>query len=244
MPSRAEYAKVARDVLAPYLGDQSTTWKGFYRLLLWFERGVPHIIDADKLEHGTWRKRAEDVNAALAAEFACPIEDVPDRVDLLIKSAIFDRLPQRNNPLGIGFVTALFLVLEHFSSRSYQFLPESAIGTAVFRGIREAPRSRPDIVVTKDSIEIAVISAKWSLRHDRLKDVKDECNYFKTLMGRLKFYVVTNEFDPARLHKVLEDYRIDAVFHVNRRFVVEVAKVDGRLERLGDLSELVQEFSN
>jgi hypothetical protein len=62
-------------------------------------------------------------------------------------------------------------------------------------------------------------------------------------MGSLKFYVATNEFDPARLNKLLEDYRIDGVFHVNRRLVVDVAKVDGRLERLRDLSELLSLFA-
>ena len=92
-------------------------------------------------------------------------------------------------------------------------------------------------------MEVAVISAKWSLRHDRLKDLKDECNYFKTLMGSLKFYAVTNEYDPARLSKVLEDYRIDGLFHVKRALVVDIASVDGRLDGLRDLSELLQLFA-
>ena len=60
----------------------------------------------------------------------------------------------------------------------------------------------------------------------------------------MKFYAVTNEFDPARLSKVLEDYRIDGLFHVNRRLVVDVAQVDGRLGRLADLSVLLQLFKS
>lgn len=243
MPRREQYVEPVAQVLAPHLQDASLVWRGFYQLLLWFERGVPHIIDGDKLEKGIWRTRAEAVQHALAKEFDCAPAELPDKIDLLIKSPIFARPPQRHNPLGIGFVTALFLALERFSSCDYRFLSEKAIGDVVFRGIRQAPRSRPDIVVAKGDAEIAVISAKWSLRHDRLKDLKDECNYFKTLMGRLMFYVVTNEFDPARLSKVLEDYRIDAVFHVNRRLVVDVANVDGRLGRLRDLSELLGLFA-
>ena len=243
MPRREQYIEPVAEVLAPYLQDASIAWRGFYQLLLWFERGVPHIIDGDKLQKGIWRARAEAVQLALAKEFHCAPNELPDKTDFLIKSPIFAQPPQRHNPLGIGFVTALFLALDQFSSDDYKFLSEKAIGAVVFHGIKEAPRSRPDIVVTRDDAEIAVISAKWSLRHDRLKDVKDECNYFKTLMGSLKFYVVTNEFDPARLSKLLEDYRIDAVFHVNRRMVVDVAKVDGRLEPLRDLSELLQLFA-
>jgi hypothetical protein len=88
-----------------------------------------------------------------------------------------------------------------------------------------------------------VISAKWSIRHDRLKDIKDEAAYFKTLQSRLDFYVVTNEFDPARLTKLLDDYRIDGVFHVHKPFVVDVAGLDDRLKNLRDLSELLLKFT-
>ena len=243
MPTRAQYEGVAREVLSPHLTNPSSAWRGFYELLMWFEHGVPHIMDGDKLEKPAWRARAKAVQNAIAADFGCRPGEVRLGVDRLIQSPIFKRPPQRHNPLGIGFVAGLFVALGRFSHDTYMFLPEGAIGTAVFRGISDAPRSRPDIVVVKAGKEIAVISAKWSIRHDRLKDLKDECNYFKTLMGSLKFYVATNEFDPARLNKLLEDYRIDGVFHVNRRLVVDVAKVDGRLERLRDLSQLLSLFA-
>jgi len=167
-------------------------------------------------------------------------------VDLLLRSDMFPQVPQRQNPLGIGFVESLLLLLQRFSSEKYSFLPEGAIGKAVFPEIRsaEAPRSCPDIVAVADGSEVAVVSAKWSLRHDRLKDLKDECGYFKTVRPRLKFYVVTNEYNPARLDKVISDYRIDAVFHVCKRLVVDIAQVNGRTAELKDLSELLQLFEN
>ena len=213
-------------------------------MLLWFDSGVPHIIDGDKLARGIWRSRAEAVRAALASEWECQEADVEERVDLLLHSEIFSKPPQRQNPLGIGFVSALLVLLRHFSAQEYEFMPEEAIGRQVFKGITESPRSAPDVVAVRDGSEAPVISAKWSLRHDRLKDLKDECAYFKTLRGSLKFYAVTNEYDPARLSKVLEDYCIDGVFHVNRRLVVDVAKVDGRLQSLRDLSELFPLFQS
>ncbi len=243
MASREEYTEFARKVITPHLTDTSRSWLGLYQLLMWFDSDVLHIIDGDKLAKGAWRSRAQAVGQALAAELDCSAEDLPAKVDLLLKGPLFAKPPQRQNPLGIGFVSSLTILLEHFGS-GYQFLPEKEIGKTVFRGIREAPRSAPDIVAVKDRAEIAVISAKWSLRHDRLKDLKDECNYFKTLMGSLKYYAVTNEYDPARLNKVLEDYRIDGLFHVNRRFVVDVAQVDGRLEGLGDLADLLRLFQS
>ncbi len=242
MPTRAQYEQVIRSILDPYLVDVSSVWRGFYRLLLWFEHGVPHIIESNKLKQGIWRARAEAVCDALAQEFGCSSAAVVQQVDQLVRSPIFPTPPQRHNPLGIGFVTALFVALERFSSRRYQFYPEEAIGRQVFQGIRAAPRSRLDIVVVENGKEICVLSAKWSLRHDRLKEVKDEVDYFKTLQSRLGFYVVTNEFCPSRLTKLLDDYRIDGVFHVHRPFVVDVAGLDDCLENLRDLSELLLMF--
>lgn len=242
MPSRTQYEEFARRILTPHLQDPSVTWRGLYELLLWFTHDVPHIYDGNMLRRGKWRERAKAVQEALAAEFGCGPAEVADRVDRLVQGTLFDEPPQRNNPLGIGFVAALFIALGQFSSTKYQFFTEEAIGTVVFKGISEAPRSRPDIVVVDGGTEIAVISAKWSLRNDRLKDLKDECNYFKTLKGSLRFYAVTNEFSPSRLDKVLSDFRIDSTFHVNRRLVVDVAKVDGRMDRLRDLSELLGLF--
>jgi len=243
MPTRDEYQQIARQVLAPHLVNTSTAWRGVYQLLLWFDHDVPHIIDGDQLIKPAWRSRAQAVQAAVAEELGCAPGEVASKVDLLLKSRIFERTPQRQNPLGIGFVSALMVLLEHFCLPTYKFLPEEEIGGAVFPGITQSPRSKPDIVVVRDNAEWAVISAKWSLRHDRLKDLKEECDYFKTLRQRLKFYVVTNEYSPARLDKVIGDYRIDSVFHVCRKLVVDVAQVDGRLERLSDLSELLELFS-
>jgi len=246
MPSRQQYSDFIATTLEPYLVDPSTAWQGIYRLLLWFEHGLPHIIDANDLLKSTWSSRAEAVKEAVADAFSCSPDDLANQVDLLLKSELFPRVTQRQNPLGIGFVESLLLLLQRFSSNKYTFLPEGAIGKAVFPEItsREAPRSKPDIVVMAGGSEVGLVSAKWSLRHDRLKDLKDECGYFKTLRPRLRFYAVTNEYSPARLDKVLAEYRIDAVFHVCKRLVVDVAKVDGRTQQLRDLSELLSLFTD
>ncbi len=244
MPPRQRYADFIAATLEPYLADPSTVWRGVYRLLLWFEHGLPHIIDANELRKPKWASRASAVNEALANEFNCRPDEVESKVDLLLKSNLFPQVPQRQNPLGIGFVESLLLLLQHFSSPQYTFLPEGAIGKTVFPEVQstEAPRSCPDIVAVAGGSEVAVVSAKWSLRHDRLKDLKDECGYFKTVRPRLKFFVVTNEYNPARLDKVISDYRIDAVFHVCKKLLVDVAQVDGRTGELKDLSELLRVF--
>jgi hypothetical protein len=59
----------------------------------------------------------------------------------------------------------------------------------------------------------------------------------------LKFYVVTNEFDSARLQKVLAYPSIDGVFHVRRDLVWQVyGGVTGPLANLKDLTDFFALF--
>lgn len=241
MPKQSEYETVVRDVLKPFMDDPNAAWLGLYRLLLWYEHGVPHIMDADRLVDGIWRKRAQEVAKLLAQELNCSEVDLQSQVDLLVRSDIFDYPPQRNNVTGKGFVTAIFQLLRCFSAADYDFLPEGEIGKAVFPGVREAPRRAPDIVVSKNGMEVAVISVKWSIRHDRLKDSIDECDYYKRLRPSLKFYFVTNEFDPARLAKLMQSYCIDAVYHVHKA-LLDALGINGRVRNVRDLSELLTTF--
>lgn len=241
MPSRQEYGEQIQKILEPHLVKPDLAWQGLYQLLLWYTHGVPHIIDGDKLVSGPWRDRAKLIENALAIEFNCSISDVPDKVDQLLRSPIFPKPPQRQNPLGIGFVEGLFQILRRFCADRFQFYPEGAIGRSVFSGITNPPRSKPDIVVARQGLEVALISAKWSLRHDRLKDILDECEYFTRIHGSLRFYAITNEFDPARLGRLASSRCIDKVFHVKKP-LLQVAGLDGRVDAIGDLEDLLQTF--
>lgn len=104
------------------------------------------------------------------------------------------------------------------------------------------PRRSIDIVALKDDSEYAIVSTKWSIRHDRLHDFVDECTFYKDHRSELKFFAVTNEFMPARLKRLIENSCIDKVFHVNKDLVSRVNNGDGRLVGLEDLSNLYQEF--
>ena len=83
----------------------------------------------------------------------------------------------------------------------------------------------------------------------RLADISNECPVYKAAYSRiyrqtrrsdLQYYVVTNEFDPARLNKILDDACVDGVVHIHKRAVVDVCGLDGRLTDMLDLSELIQ----
>jgi hypothetical protein len=246
--------------------DLTRAWLGVYRILLWFEPvnwvgfdQLPHIIDADKLRPSTlakkrswgkpnaWQRRGQNISLYIARQLNVSVDDLPQNTDLLMKQTDYEGL-QRQNILGTAFVGLIRYILEKFGSRDITF--ENEVEAArVFPGITFPGRSgtpRIDMVVNHNEIPRIIISAKWSLRHDRLSDLTNECPIYKASYERiyrlaqrtsLLYYVITNEYDPARLNKILDDSCVDGVVHVHKSAVTDVCGLDGRLDRLIDLVE-------
>ncbi len=76
-----------------------------------------------------------------------------------------------------------------------------------------------------------------------INDLTSECRAYKGAAAftdtRIFYYVATNEFDPARTDKLIGDKCIDGVVHVHKPLVTEVCQLNGRLDQLLDLSELI-----
>jgi len=243
-----------------------TAWLGIYQTLLWYEDvnwvgfdALPHIIDANQLRPSpsqrtrwkrpqAWQKRAQAVERYLAQELECKPEEVRDRVDRLMRKATYEGL-QRQNPLGIAFAGLIKHVLERLGNPNITYelevSPESR-----FPGIQFPGRSRGtaiDMLASSDGQPCAIISVKWSVRHDRVNDITNECPIYKAAyeriyrgLGRhLVYYVLTNEYSPARLTKMLADTCIDGVVHVHKKAVTAVCQLDKRLEEMLDLSEFI-----
>jgi hypothetical protein len=248
--------------------DVENAWLGIYRTLLWYEPidwlgydQLPHIIDADKLRPSSpakkrswtnpsiWQIRSRAISEYLAEKIGCPVRSVPDHTDLLMKNPAYEGM-QRQNILGSAFVGLEKHVLAKFSSTGLSYETEVE-ATRIFPGITFPGRSvtpRIDLLVCREDIPHAIISAKWSLRHDRLSDLTNECPVYKAAYeriyrgvhrGSLLYYVITNEFDPARLTKILDDSCVNGVIHVHKAAVVEICQLNGRLEQLIDFSEFI-----
>lgn len=274
MPSRSQTVTDAielfENAVYPKGRASDSAWLGIYQTLLWFEQvnwagfsSLPHIIDADKLRPSSasrrratdkpsaWQNRAQSVEQYLAQELAIPQSDVHSKLDQLMRLPDYHGL-QRQNPLGTAFAGLVVHVLNTFGSQRLQYVTEEAPAQA-FPGITFPGRSRAsrsDILATVEAVPHAVVSAKWSIRHDRLNDITNECPVYKAAYNRiyrgqqgnegLLYFVITNEFDPARLTKALDDSCVDGVVHVHKAAVVEVCGLDGRLDELMDLTDLVQ----
>ncbi len=245
---------------------KSSAWLGIYQTLLWYEpvnhlgyMELPHVIDADKLrptairretwtKPNVWQIRAAKVHTYLSEQLGCAPQNTAGKFDLLLKSPDYHGL-QRQNTLGIAFAGLIEHVLSEFGAHGLSYATEVEAAT-VFPGITVPGRSgtpRMDILVSGADIPIAVISAKWSVRHDRLNDITNECPVYKAAYERiyrqsrrrLKYYVVTNEFDPSRLTKMLDDSCVDGIVHVHKSAVVDVCSLDGRLAELTDLTDFI-----
>ncbi|MCL4504835.1 MAG: hypothetical protein M1434_14165 [Chloroflexi bacterium] len=275
MPSREQTVKDAiglfEDADNPSGLTKSSAWLGIYQTLLWYEpvnhlgySELPHIIDADKLrptairretwtKPNVWQIRAGKVHTYLSEQLGCTSPNTAAKFDLLLKSPDYRGL-QRQNTLGIAFAGLIEHVLSKYGDQGLSYATEVEAST-IFPGITVPGRSgtpRMDVLASRADIPIAVISAKWSVRHDRLNDITNECPVYKAAYERiyrqgrkrLKYYVVTNEFDPSRLTKMLDDSCVDSIVHVHKSAVVDVCGLDGRLAELTDLTDFIDVTSS
>lgn len=241
-----------------------TAWLGIYQVLLWYVQvgiagivSLPHIIDSDKLRPAAskakklvpgspsaWQRRALAVEQHLGSTLSVSADRVPDHFGLLFKQP--DYQMQKQNPLGTAFAGLVKHVLVRFGNRAIEYQLE-VDANSIFPGILMTGRSkRPliDILVLKDGLPRAIISSKWGVRHDRINEITNECPIYKAAALRMRnpldFYVVTNEFDPARLAKIISDPCINALVHVHRPIITEVCGFNDRLGNLFDLADLVK----
>src|SRR5438874_12939155 len=139
MPTREQ---TIRDAITLFEGAEypigltaATAWHGIYQTLLWYEpvnwlgfTALPHIIDANELRPASpqlqhtwlrpsrWQVYAAAVEEYLARQLICPVIDVPQKVDLLMKHLSYAGM-QRQNSLGIGFAGLVMHILKKFGAQ-------------------------------------------------------------------------------------------------------------------------------
>lgn len=232
-----------RRFLDQWVHTPNDIWVALYLLLLDYIYGVPRITDSNRLKEGIWRERAKQVELSLAAAIPCKPNEVADYLDTFMRE-LYPPHVQRMNPVGIAFASAIVHLIQRFSSQTYQWMIEARIGVDVFPNLRGFRRRSVDIVAASQGIPFAVISSKWGIRHDRVRDPQEEADTYKREIPSLKFFVVTHEFDNARLQKILTYPTIDGVFHVRRDLVWQVhGGPTPSLSNLKDFTELLPYFS-
>lgn len=215
--------------------DPISAWKAVYELLLWCvtveNEGIPHIVETNALKEKGWREKALKVRAYLASAFETTERDLCNKLDVLMKGLrIAER--QRQNYLGRGFLAVLKALLKLL----LEVKVEKEFPYSQLSGLEDIGRGKADLVVPPPPNFRIIISAKWSLRHDRLRDLREEATQCKRKRPDIKFLVITNEFMKGRLRAIVEHGDIDAVYHVHKPLLIK-AGIDPP-EGLKDLSEL------
>jgi len=243
MPTHEEIMAFVRQLLDQWVHTADDIWIALYRLLLDYAHGVPRITDSNRLRKGAWRERALQIEQILAEAMKCRSSEVKNHLDVFMRT-LYPPGIQRMNPVGIAFACAIVHLIQRLGAGQYEWKMEAKIGDEVFPNLVGFRRKSVDIVAFQQGHPFAVISSKWGIRHDRVRDIQDEADIYKQQVPSLSFFVVTNEFDKARLQKVLTYPTIDGVFHVRRDLVWQVYDpIPEGLANLKDFTELFSFFS-
>lgn len=178
---------------------------------------------------------------------------------------------KRMNALGEGFEDLLYLLLRRVSR-----VPDEKIAlrrpVSKLPGFRNVPRlpgrrgekePHPDIAIIEPEITRVVTTAKWSMRQDRQSQFQPEYTAYqlnRLQKTELRFKLITNEFDRARLHNVADaipegrgGYIFHDIYHINPDLLVQTHgdKIGnlqhwigvGKIRSLADfLNEMALEF--
>ena len=154
-------------------------------------------------------ERAERLTAYLAQEIGC------GRRELCSAISLYWRHPeivgfQPNNLVGNAFRSLIAHSLKTLGDEDVE-IEEEVNPFVEFPGFPFASRSkspRIDIIARRNKVTVALISARWRFRHDRV-DVIEEANSYVPAARRhnpnCKFYAVVGEFSPPRLAKILSN---------------------------------------
>ena len=158
---------------------------------------------------------------------------------------------QPNNPRGHAFRSLIAHVLSKYGDsqltvaeeqNAHQLLPGFPLGT-------RSANPDIDIVVHRNDLVVAIISTRWTYRHDRV-DMLDEAHAYvppaRKQNPRCDFYGVTAEMVTARLNKVVHESEgvaqnpiVRSLVHLHAPLATNVIGRNGSLDRLMDLTDFV-----
>ncbi|MFC7230514.1 hypothetical protein ACFQMM_02410 [Saliphagus sp. GCM10025308] len=247
-----DYREFVEDYFADQEVEEDDAWQHVYKIL-WDKY--------DTVEHET-TKRSEEVENIPTIKESSTIEsfkwmDRGVRARNYIQDAIgdaydddFDLLysglgGDRQNTRGNGFEHTTSYLIETFCGVEPMVGPQLSGGTnAPMRGyemIQEGDVETLDLALFSPGEFRMVISTKWTLRRDRLKQYLFEAEFLKERTPDLNMTVLTNDCDENYLTTLIDHHAIDRVYHVHKPLVLETIRPFD--EESGSLLELVEDAS-
>lgn len=163
---------------------------------------------------------------------------------------------QPNNPRGHAFRSMVAETISHFGDPGLEVVEESS-PHELFPGFDFSNRSRKariDIVVKRGPRPVALVTTRWTYRHDRV-DIIDEARAYmpaaRQVNGNCRFFGVTAEFGTARLKKVIDETvpsapnaAIERLVHLNPELPGALIGKNGDLKMMWSLAQLVKDSFN
>ncbi len=163
---------------------------------------------------------------------------------------------QPNNPRGHAFRSLVAESLSVYGDRDLTIMEEQDPHFH-YPGARFALRSnnpRIDIVVLRHQKIVALCSARWTYRHDRVDMLEEAAEYMGAARRDnpdCKFFGITAELNPARLKKVVKqtsplqrNAAMERLVHLHKPLATTVIGHNGVLEHLMDLAEWARDSVN
>jgi hypothetical protein len=200
-------------------------------------------------------RRAMQLSAYLASELGLDQAQLCDSIGAFYRSPVISEM-QPNNIVGHAFRSICVEILKMYGDPSVTY-EEEVDPYGMFPGYSFATRSKDaklDIMGFRNGIPVALISARWRFRHDRV-DVPEEMLAYgpaaRRTNPRCALYGLVGEFSPVRLEKILahsppaaRNPILDATVHFAPDLISNGLSENGRLRELRSLEWLVdQTFS-
>ena len=205
--------------------------------------------------HGTPNKalsEALQVRGQIAAELAIDADMLCAEMGQFFSHPEIEKL-QPNNPRGHAFRSLVAETLARFGDPKLD-VSEEVFPRDLFPGYDFGNRSkdaRIDIVVKRGPRPVALITTRWTYRHDRV-DIIDEARAYmpaaRSLNRDARFFGVTAEFGPARLKKVIgqtspamRNAAIDRLVHLKPELPSKLVGKNGDLTKMWSLEQMVRD---
>ncbi|MCL4843784.1 MAG: hypothetical protein KJZ79_18180 [Bryobacteraceae bacterium] len=244
---------IARLLLATNVWREGIGWTEFHNFVVYRERNDYKTTKGGKPNKAM--QRAEALTLYLASQLGVPRTEISNHIGLYWKLPQISH-QQPHNLLGHAFRSLIVTVLETFGDPGVKYQEEVA-PHALFPGydlITRSTNAKIDIVARRNGVLVALLSARWRLRHDRI-DLVDEARAYappaRNQNQHCKLYPVIGEFDPKRLLKVLtncppamKNAALSEAIHFAPQLLWEGIELNGQTSDLRDLEWLIGETYN
>ena len=244
-----------------YFKDKSLTennaWQHIYRLV-WSKNSnvdeLPEIKESNKLENtDIWETRARRAERYLSDNLGVNYQD--PNFDLIFKAYVEENDLEldsrkasniRGNIRGEGFEHVVQYVIKEVCGVE-PLMKKSVSELQGYETAESSSVTQPDLILFSEQDYSLLMSTKWTLRKDRLKQFLHEAEFYRKRRPDLNITMVTNDIDTNYLTDLIENEFTDRIYHIHKPLLFELYQplndesldFDGLLEE-SDIHKYIQ----